>query len=118
LYEAVRYDHAAVVDLLMSEVPDMSSVATEGDDGISPLYLAAAYNSVQIVRDLLRPSQDGTPSPASSSGPEGRTALHVAATDDKGTTKKRHIRVPECTCSILFCCFFYCNRIFGFYYFK
>jgi ankyrin repeat protein len=86
LYEAVRYDHAAVVDLLMTEVPDMSSVATEGDDGISPLYLAAASNSVQMVRDLLRPSQDGTPSPASSSGPEGRTALHVAATVDKGTT--------------------------------
>jgi ankyrin repeat protein len=86
LYEAVRYDHAAVVDLLMSEVPGMSSVAIEGDKGISPLYLAAATNTVQMVRDLLRPSQDGTPSPASSSGPEGRTALHVAATFDKGTT--------------------------------
>ncbi|KAK1679991.1 hypothetical protein QYE76_040839 [Lolium multiflorum] len=83
LYEAVRHGRAGVVDLLMTEVPDMSSVAIDGDGGVSPLYLAASTKSVQMVRHLLRPSRNGTPSPASFSGPEGRTALHVAATAGK-----------------------------------
>jgi ankyrin repeat protein len=83
LYEAVRHGHAGVVDLLMTEAPHLSSVATE--DGISPLYLAATGGSAQMVRAILRPSENGTPSPASFSGPKGRTALHVAATFSKGT---------------------------------
>uniref|UniRef100_A0ACD5ULU3 Uncharacterized protein n=1 Tax=Avena sativa TaxID=4498 RepID=A0ACD5ULU3_AVESA len=84
LYEAVRHDHAGVVDLLMAEVPDLASVvATE--DGISPLYLAMIAGSAQMVQAMLRPSQNGTTSPASFSGPKGRTALHGAATFSKGT---------------------------------
>ncbi|XP_044965507.1 ankyrin repeat-containing protein At5g02620-like isoform X1 [Hordeum vulgare subsp. vulgare] len=78
LHEAVRHRRAGVVDLLMTEAPHLSSV--DGDDGVSPLYLAAATHSVQTVHALLRPSENGTPSPASFSGPEGRTALHIAAT--------------------------------------
>ncbi|CAM0144819.1 unnamed protein product [Urochloa decumbens] len=82
LYEAVRHGRAGVVDLIMTEAPELASLASE--DGFSPLYLAASTDpSVKMVRMLLRPSQDGTPSPASSEGPEGRSALHVAATRSK-----------------------------------
>jgi len=83
LYEAVRHGHTRVVDLLMKEAPELASLATDG--GFSPLYLAASINSLQMVQSLLRPSQDGTQSPASFSGPEGRTALHVAAASIQGT---------------------------------
>ncbi|WVZ95127.1 hypothetical protein U9M48_040928 [Paspalum notatum var. saurae] len=81
LYEAVRHGRAPVVDLLMAAAPEMASLPTH--DGFSPLYLAASIDELDMVRALLRPSQDGTPSPASFSGPEGRTALHVAATSTK-----------------------------------
>jgi len=84
LYEAVRRGHTRVVDLLMKEAPELASLATD-DGGFSPLYLAASIDSLEMVQSLLRPSQDGTPSPASFSGPEGRTALHVAAYGIKGT---------------------------------
>uniref|UniRef100_K3ZT37 Uncharacterized protein n=1 Tax=Setaria italica TaxID=4555 RepID=K3ZT37_SETIT len=77
LYEAVRHRCAGVVELLMTEAPELASVETE--DGSSPLYLAASIRSQELVRTLLRASPDGTPSPASFSGPEGRTALHAAA---------------------------------------
>jgi hypothetical protein len=86
LHEAVRLGRAAVVvDLLMTEAPELASVAT--DDGVSPLYLAAETRSEQMVRLLLRPAPDGTPLPASFAGRHGRTALHAAATFSKGTTE-------------------------------
>lgn len=87
LYEAVRYGREGVVELLMAEAPELASLATEDD--FSPLYLALAastHHSVKLVRALLRPLPDGSPSPASFSGPERRTALHIAATINKGTT--------------------------------
>ncbi|PNT76998.1 hypothetical protein BRADI_1g56725v3 [Brachypodium distachyon] len=65
----------------MAEAPEMASLAT--NDGFSPLYLAAMTGSAPTVRALLRPSAEGTPSPASFSGPAGRTALHVAASVSK-----------------------------------
>lgn len=83
LYEAVRHGHAGVVDLLMEEAPDLASVDTSDEDGVSPLYLAAMTGSAEMAQALLRPSRAA--SPASSSGPKGRTALHVAATVSKGT---------------------------------
>ncbi|KAF0905257.1 hypothetical protein E2562_003858 [Oryza meyeriana var. granulata] len=76
LHEAVRHGRVEVVDLLMTTAPWLASVITDG--GLSPLYMAVSH-SVQMVRALLRPSQNGGPSPASAAGPEGRTALHVAA---------------------------------------
>ncbi|CAN6168264.1 unnamed protein product [Urochloa humidicola] len=82
LYEAVRHGRAGVVDLIMAEAPELASVTCE--DGVSPLYLAVNTKSKQIVRLLLRPSADGTPSPASAAGRKGRTALHVAAATSKG----------------------------------
>lgn len=82
LYEAVRNGHAGVVALLMAEAPELASVANDG--GVSPLYLAATVGSMDIVRALLRPLPDRTPSPASAAGPDGRTALHSAATTSKG----------------------------------
>ncbi|GJN11548.1 hypothetical protein PR202_ga29747 [Eleusine coracana subsp. coracana] len=81
LHEAVRHGRAEMVDLFMAEAPDLASVVS--DDGVSPLYMAATTESVQMVRLLLRPSPDGTPSPASSAGREGRTALHAAAAISK-----------------------------------
>ncbi|CAN6183620.1 unnamed protein product [Urochloa humidicola] len=77
LYEAVRYRHVGLVDLLMTEAPELSALTTE--HGSSPLYLAASIDSLEMVRMIVRPSLDGTPSPASYSGPEGLTALHAAA---------------------------------------
>ena len=41
LYEAVRHGHLGVVDLLMTEAPELASIATADHDGVSPLYLAA-----------------------------------------------------------------------------
>jgi ankyrin repeat protein len=92
LYEAVRHSRIGVVNLLTTEAPDLSSVATE--DGFSPLYLAAMMGSTEMVQALLRPSPKGTSSPASFSGPEGRTALHVAATVSKGTVLPK---MPPCS---------------------
>jgi ankyrin repeat protein len=77
LYEAVRHGRAGVVDLFMDVLPELASVTS--DDGVSALYSAAMSESSQMVRTLLRPSPDGSPSPASFAGREGRTALHVAA---------------------------------------
>ncbi|KAL6885467.1 hypothetical protein ACP4OV_010246 [Aristida adscensionis] len=81
LCEAVRDRRAGVVALVMAEMPELASVTT--DDGVSPLYLAAAAHSPEMVRELLKPSQNGTPSPASFSGPKGQTALHAAAVSSK-----------------------------------
>jgi ankyrin repeat protein len=67
LYEAVRHRCAGVVELLMTEVPELASV--ENEDGSSPLYLAASIQSLELVRTLLGASPDGTPSPASFSSP-------------------------------------------------
>ena len=82
LFEAVRNGHAKTVELLATEAPELAAV-TSGD-GVSPLYLAAMAESVEMVRALLRQSPDGTPSRASSAGPEGRTALHAAAVKSEG----------------------------------
>ena len=91
LYEAVRYRHVGLVDLLMSKAPELSALTTE--DGSSPLYLAAAtIQSLQMVKAIVRPSLDGTPSPASYSGPEGRTALHAAAWAVKGTALMKWVK--------------------------
>uniref|UniRef100_A0A0D9WZR8 PGG domain-containing protein n=1 Tax=Leersia perrieri TaxID=77586 RepID=A0A0D9WZR8_9ORYZ len=84
LHEAVRHRRFEVVDLLMEAAPWLASVTTEG--GVSALYMAATVDSlrmVTIIEALLRPSQIGEPSLASVAGPEGRTALHVAATGIK-----------------------------------
>jgi hypothetical protein len=89
LYEAVRSGHAGMVGLLMAEAPELACVCVANDGGVSPLYLAATIGSVDIVRALLRPLPDGTPSPASAAGPDGRTALHSAATTSKGMTNTR-----------------------------
>uniref|UniRef100_J3MLK2 PGG domain-containing protein n=2 Tax=Oryza brachyantha TaxID=4533 RepID=J3MLK2_ORYBR len=78
LHEAVRHGHTEVVTHLMTRDAQLASVTS--DDGVSPLYLAATTGSVPMVQALLRPSGDGTRSPASFAGREGRTALHVAAT--------------------------------------
>ncbi|KXG36384.1 hypothetical protein SORBI_3002G325500 [Sorghum bicolor] len=86
LLEAVRLSRAGVVDLLMAEAPELASVTTE--DGVSPLYLAAEVWSDEMVRLLLRPSPDGTPSPASFAGRDGQTALHSAATISKGMARE------------------------------
>lgn len=82
LYEAVRNGHAETAVLLATEAPELAAVTTDG--GVSPLYLAAMTGSVEMVRALLRPAPDGTPSLASFAGPEGRTALHAAASKSKG----------------------------------
>ncbi|KAG2596857.1 hypothetical protein PVAP13_5KG187514 [Panicum virgatum] len=60
LFEAVRSGHAKTVELLATEAPELAAV-TSGD-GVSPLYLAAMAESVEMVRALLRQSPDGTPS--------------------------------------------------------
>jgi len=82
LYEAVRNGHAETVVLLATEAPELAAMTTDG--GVSPLYLAAMTGSVEMVRALLRPAPDGTPSLASFAGPEGRTALPAAASKSKG----------------------------------
>lgn len=90
LHEAIRHGRAGVVDLLTAEAPELASVTT--DDGISPLYLAATTESEKMVRLLLRPSPDGTPSPATFEGRSGRTALHVAAATSKGNYSQLYMR--------------------------
>ncbi|KAF8700444.1 hypothetical protein HU200_034384 [Digitaria exilis] len=81
LHEAVRLSRAAKQEHDMLRNGAIGSVTN--DDGISPLYLAAITPSRFMVRLLLRPSPDGTPSPASFEGRSGRTALHVAAATSK-----------------------------------
>ncbi|CAN6219060.1 unnamed protein product [Urochloa humidicola] len=93
LHEAVRHGRAGVVDLIMAEAPELASVTS--DDGVSPLYLAVTTKSKQIVRLLLRPSPDGTPSPASAAGRKGRTALHVAAATSKEMVEDKLAWEPE-----------------------
>jgi hypothetical protein len=105
LYEAVRNGHAETVELLATEAPELAAITT--DDGVSPLYLAAMTGSVEMARALLRPSPDGTPSPASSVGAEGRTALHAAAAKSKGMTTEPNSSAYR----RLYGLWFYCNPV-------
>lgn len=96
LYEAVRHRRAEVVDLFMAEAPELAAVVTSGaNGGVSPLYLAVTTGSVRMVAALLRPSRDGTPSPASFAGPKRRTALHVAAAISKELVEEILAWEPE-----------------------
>uniref|UniRef100_K4A228 Uncharacterized protein n=1 Tax=Setaria italica TaxID=4555 RepID=K4A228_SETIT len=84
LFEAVRHGHAAVVDLLMVLAPELASVAT--NSGVSPLYLAATTDSLQMeanfqpgmAQEMLAWEPEG-PSLLSRVDSSGRTPLHFAA---------------------------------------
>ncbi|KAK0606578.1 hypothetical protein LWI29_000981 [Acer saccharum] len=72
LHEAVKYEHLDVVKILTKEDPDFTY--TSNNRGETPLYIAAAKHSLEVVVEILQTCT----SPAHE-GPDQMTALHVAA---------------------------------------
>ncbi|XP_062113859.1 ankyrin repeat-containing protein At5g02620-like [Humulus lupulus] len=75
LHEAVRFNHLEVVRILTKEDPHFPYSTNE--DGETPLYLAVegGLGYLGLADEILQ----NCPSPATS-GPKGRTVLHVAVT--------------------------------------
>ena len=72
LHEAVKYNHLDVVKILTKEDPDFTYASN--NRGETPLYIAAAKKSLEIVVEIL----ETCTSPAYE-GPNQMTALHAAA---------------------------------------
>ncbi|KAK9283685.1 hypothetical protein L1049_011935 [Liquidambar formosana] len=91
LHDAVRFNHAAVVEILTDEDPEFSYPAN--DAGETPLYLAAERGFGDLVSQILR-----TTSPRDHGGPNGTTALHAAViNNDEGMTEKILQKKPALT---------------------
>nr|XP_011461650.1 PREDICTED: ankyrin repeat-containing protein At5g02620-like [Fragaria vesca subsp. vesca] len=72
LHEAVRFDHLHVVKILTGEDPEF--LYSANDAGETPLYIAAEKGYRKSVFEIL-----DTCTNLSYQGPDGLTALHVAA---------------------------------------
>ncbi|XP_048431340.1 ankyrin repeat-containing protein At5g02620-like [Pyrus x bretschneideri] len=71
LHEAVRFNHFAVVEILIKADPEFSYSAN--DAGETPLYLAVERGYDHYCRQILEGCKNPT-----YEGPNGRTALHAA----------------------------------------
>ncbi|RWW85924.1 hypothetical protein BHE74_00005356 [Ensete ventricosum] len=71
LHEAVQNGHEQVAVALMAKSPRVSAVTNV--NGVSPLYMAVESGSASMVQRLLAAEE------ASCDGPNGQTALHLAA---------------------------------------
>ncbi|KAF3340636.1 receptor-interacting serine/threonine-protein kinase 4-like isoform X2 [Carex littledalei] len=83
LHEAARRGHGAVVSTLMEE--DLELAGLVNDDSVSPLYLATARGSLDMVHNMVTKMLDHQITPTFYSGPEKQTALHAAVLQDTGT---------------------------------
>ncbi|XP_078150922.1 uncharacterized protein LOC144546257 [Carex rostrata] len=72
LHEAVRVGQGNIVNNLIRSEPSITGIVDA--DGVSPLYLAAMMNALNIVEIFTKEE----PSRVSCAGPKGQTALHVA----------------------------------------
>ncbi|KAM5546973.1 hypothetical protein ABKV19_001478 [Rosa sericea] len=72
LHEAVRFNHLDVVKILTGK--DLELLYSANDAGKTPLYMAAERGYDDLVFEML-----GTCTNPSYEGPDGLTALHVAA---------------------------------------
>ena len=82
LHEAVRLRMVDAVKILIKADPHVPYSTNR--NGETPLYMAAANGSVEIVAEILQ----NCPSPAHE-GPDGKTALHAAVyTYPTGTLKR------------------------------
>ncbi|KAF3340635.1 Ankyrin repeat-containing protein [Carex littledalei] len=83
LHEAARHGHGAVVSTLMEE--DLELAGLVNDDSVSPLYLATARGSLDMVKNMVAKMLNHEITPDFYSGPEKQTALHAAVLQDIGT---------------------------------
>ncbi|KAF3335024.1 ankyrin repeat-containing protein [Carex littledalei] len=92
LHEAARHGHGAVVSTLMEEDLELAGLVNEGF--VSPLYLATARGSLDIVHNMVHNMvtklRNHEITPAFYSGPKKQTALHAAV-----------LQVPELTKELL-----------------
>jgi len=89
LYQAVLYDHPAVVKefLCADENPYVSQlVSIPNNENISPLYLAIMHGLHDVVASLIGSLPENV-SRGAYAGPDGQTALHAAALRPEGKTK-------------------------------
>ncbi|KAF3335025.1 ankyrin repeat-containing protein [Carex littledalei] len=88
LHEAARHGHGAVVSTLMEE--DLELAGLVNNDFVSPLYLATARGSLDMVKNMVTKLRNHEITPAFYSGPKKQTALHAAV-----------LQVPELTEELL-----------------
>lgn len=77
LHEAAHSDYSFVVEELVGADETLANLLD--NNGTSPLYMAAASGSLDVVRVLI-----GCKPPVSHSGPHGQTALHAAIIRGEG----------------------------------
>ena len=82
LHEAARHGHEAVVSTLMEE--DLELAGLVNNDSVSPLYVATARGSVDMVQNMVEKLLNHEITPEFYSGPKKQTALHAAVLQDKG----------------------------------
>ncbi|KAF3336173.1 Ankyrin-3 [Carex littledalei] len=86
LHEAAKRGHGAVVSTLMEE--DQKLAGLVNDDSVSPLYLATARGSVDLVHNMVEKLLGQEITPAYYSGPKQQTALIAAVLQDTELTKE------------------------------
>jgi ankyrin repeat protein len=86
LHEAARHGHANVASVLMQEDSDLACLVN--NEKTSPLYLATARGSIDVVRTMVEKLSDRVLEPEFYGGPNGQTALHAAVLRDAG---KKHL---------------------------
>ncbi|XP_078154548.1 uncharacterized protein LOC144549652 [Carex rostrata] len=82
LHEAARHGHGAVVSILMEE--DIELAGLVNNDSVSPLYLATARGSVDLVHSMVEKLLGQEIRPAFYSGPKQQTALFAAVLQGTG----------------------------------
>ncbi|XP_078154105.1 uncharacterized protein LOC144549255 isoform X2 [Carex rostrata] len=91
LHEAARHGYGAVVSTLMEE--DIELAGLVNDDSVSPLYLATARGSVDLVHSMVEKLLGQAITPAFYSGPKQQTALFAAVLQDKELITKELLKL-------------------------
>ncbi|XP_078154756.1 uncharacterized protein LOC144550644 [Carex rostrata] len=86
LHEAATHGHGAVVATLMDS--DLELAGLVNDDLVSPLYLATARGSLDIVKDMVEKMLNHEITSEFYSGPREQTALHAAVLQGQELTQE------------------------------
>nr|XP_019702830.1 ankyrin repeat-containing protein At5g02620-like [Elaeis guineensis] len=92
LHEAAKYNNERVAEILLEADDGLASMLN--DDGMSPLYLAIVTGSFNVAKVLLQSSFWMNASLESYTGPNGKTALHVAVHLSREITEEILKRKP------------------------
>ncbi|XP_078154547.1 uncharacterized protein LOC144549651 [Carex rostrata] len=91
LHEAARHGHGAVVSILMEE--DIELAELVNNDSVSPLYMATARGSVDLVHSMVEKLLGQEIRPAFYSGPKQQTALFAAVRQDTELITKELLKL-------------------------